>query len=375
MLRFLFLILFVFINTIISPQTVQTANIKMIFEDGQLMTNPVTVFLPDFNLKNITSIQLKLCSAELFKDVSFTQMQGRLVKPYIAADNQTKVITENGIPKTYIGTLLVFNMRDLPVQFYKSGKRYLPVIKYYSSVDTAQILGDKARFIIGKNIIYVANQKGALLLSLFICSIIIFIIYFIIKISGRSFIDLVSTFGCKTSLPLTQMALWTVAVGIIVLTYGLTQVDLPDIPDSLIWLMGLSIVTSAMGHVQSDILTDNKKANPAANTELTVAKSSFVGCLKSLISVEVDGKEYPSIAKAQFLFWTLATMTLFVYKSLIEGIIWSVPEELVILMGLSQGSYLFRNQQAINNEKTANNQTGAGKYPPTNLGDVNNTGN
>ena len=54
------------------------------------------------------------------------------------------------------------------------------------------------------------------------------------------------------------------------------------------------------------------------------------------------------MAKAQIFFWTLLTIILFIVKSFLEGNLWEVPYELVIFMGISQGTYIGRN--AIANE-------------------------
>ena len=61
-----------------------------------------------------------------------------------------------------------------------------------------------------------------------------------------------------------------------------------------------------------------------------------------LISVSAgDGKEPQlSIAKVQMLLWTVISLILFVSKSLLGGSLWDIPWELVVLMGVSQTSYV-----------------------------------
>ena len=266
---------------------------------------------------------------------------------------------------------LIFNLNKISIPLYQSGKRFLPIIVYYPKVDSTNKENGKAKYIIAPARVLIANQIGALIVSTVICLLIILLIFVLIKIGGGSFVDLLFTYGCKTSLSLTQMALWTLAVGVIVLTYGLMQVNIPDIPNSLIWLMGLSIITSAVGLTQSNIYDDERKKNNKDAVPDPNKKTGFADGLKSLISVEIDGKEYPSVAKAQFLFWTLITIILFVYKSLIEGLIWAVPEELVFLMGLSQSSYLIRKQQAISSERNSSGtQPATGNTTPATTGNV-----
>jgi len=47
-----------------------------------------------------------------------------------------------------------------------------------------------------------------------------------------------------------------------------------------------------------------------------------------------------SIAKAQMVFWTLLMMFIFVVKSILDGVMWEVPWEMVALMGMSLAGYL-----------------------------------
>jgi hypothetical protein len=47
-----------------------------------------------------------------------------------------------------------------------------------------------------------------------------------------------------------------------------------------------------------------------------------------------------SLSKAQMLFWTILLLTMFMSKSILDGVIWEVPWALVALMGFSQAGYL-----------------------------------
>ena len=61
--------------------------------------------------------------------------------------------------------------------------------------------------------------------------------------------------------------------------------------------------------------------------------------------------EYPSIAKIQVFFRAINTLMLFVYLSFNEEKLWDIPSELVILMGISQATFLGRQQMAIQDVK------------------------
>jgi hypothetical protein len=144
------------------------------------------------------------------------------------------------------------------------------------------------------------------------------------------------------------------------------RLQVPNIPDNLVLLMGFATGTSAAGHWQvnrgrrlkkkEDELKgikaaqsgqkkkkQNAKDKEDANEPLTLAEK-----FKTLIMVDVgDGKYEPSIAKAQMLFWTLTTLSLFVVKSLLEGELWDVPTQLVALMGVSQAGFLSRKEMSV----------------------------
>jgi len=47
-----------------------------------------------------------------------------------------------------------------------------------------------------------------------------------------------------------------------------------------------------------------------------------------------------SLAKAQMMLWTIHLLTLFISKSILDGVIWDIPWAMVSLMGFSQVGYL-----------------------------------
>ena len=110
--------------------------------------------------------------------------------------------------------------------------------------------------------------------------------------------------------------------------------EIPDIPESLLVLMGASLATGGLAYFQ-----DAKNANAAATTGTQLTARSWAW--SDLIRVFPPGQEpAPSLAKAQMLFWTVLLLVLFVSKSILDGQIWAVPWPLVALMGFSQLGYL-----------------------------------
>ena len=82
--------------------------------------------------------------------------------------------------------------------------------------------------------------------------------------------------------------------------------------------------------------------------EETRGKNTFRPQFKALLTIPSTKEvEDPIFAKSQMLFWTILTIVIFFFKTTIDGILWDVPEELVILMGISQGGFLVRKQMAV----------------------------
>jgi hypothetical protein len=130
----------------------------------------------------------------------------------------------------------------------------------------------------------------------------------------------------------SQVAAWTVAVGSMVTAYGLIRLEIPDVPDSLVTLMGLSLATGGLRYVTTK--GDERKvalADPQRKPKLT----DLV-----LTHEEDTKKDELSITKAQMIFWTVLMLLLFSIKSALDGVLWDVPWQMVALMGMSQAGYV-----------------------------------
>lgn len=136
------------------------------------------------------------------------------------------------------------------------------------------------------------------------------------------------------SLAQTQVACWTLAVGSVVLGYGLIRLTIPDIPSSLLVLMGASLLTGGVANFR-----DAQKQGEA--TQAGVVSEQRAWAWGDLVRVFTAGQPPElSLSKAQMLFWTVLLLALFVSKSILDGAIWEVPWPLVALMGFSQAGYL-----------------------------------
>ncbi len=130
--------------------------------------------------------------------------------------------------------------------------------------------------------------------------------------------------------------------------YGVSRLEVPDIPVSLWILMGMSVATGVIGHYQADSASKER----IGREPKTTAAGREAPSLKQLVMVKLpDGTDDPDLSKAQLLFWTAITLTIFVIKSYIAGTLWDVPTSLLVLMGISQTGYVSRQQTIIQLEK------------------------
>jgi hypothetical protein len=155
----------------------------------------------------------------------------------------------------------------------------------------------------------------------------------------------------QVSMALLQMGLWTIAVGSMVLAFGLLRLSVPDIPDTLIALMLFAAGTTTAGQYQSKVkMSKEKELKKIKKEDESEGNLSFWKHINTMFYTEKNS-DYPSIAKIQVLLWTVITLTLFIHLSIKEGELWEVPSELVILMGISQATFLGRQQMAIQDVK------------------------
>lgn len=327
----------------------------LIMADGQLRSHPVKVFIANANITEDKEPQLFLIGIYQSTRTKFGNIlnSSHTFKPYQIASDQTMAYKLNDATSTVKGTMMVFDLSDIKMPIYDAGMRLLPVVKWISKKINKPDGKVELEYtkVISENEIYIGNGIGAIFYTIILLVVIILIIFAFEWVRKKRALDVIRTYDGKVSLSLTQMALWTLAVGGLVFAFGLMHLDVPDIPDSLVALMGLSIATGAVGHYQSHLqknLNDKLgRLRKEEDEESTEKPGKYFSGLASLINITIKNEEYPSIAKAQYLFWTITTIILFIYKSSVEGKLWPVPEELVFLMGISQGSYLIRNQMEI----------------------------
>jgi len=295
--------------------------IQLFMADGQLKSHPIRVFI---NHDISDDMQPKL---ELARNHAITSSQtdGPYSAPYKKlARQQTSTQQISGQSIAVTGTLMLFDLKNYPVPWYKTVERFTPTVVWND--------GGKQHTAISEHEVYIANTLSAFIIPLALLMAILSAILWLAKRSGRPPIDFLCNNGVL-SLSRTQVTLWTLMIAWMVLAYGLMRLEVPAIPESLIALMGLSLATGGISYMQDE------------KTQTSVLPANRASDLKPqlsdlIVDYSVRGQGNLSLTRAQMLVWTLLTLLLFVVKSIFEGDLWNVPWELVVLMGLSQASYL-----------------------------------
>jgi hypothetical protein len=349
---YIFSIIFMFVTSLLAQS--DSSKPTLIMDDGQLRSHPVRVFVTNVNIEKEMKPILCLVAINQTTRSKYGNVwcKGPSFKPFEVASDQTISHDVAGTPITVKGTMMLFDLTEISIPIYSAGMRVLPVVTW--TAKTITTADNKVRYeyseVISENEIYIGNGPGGIFWTVVMLLAIIGFVFLLERAGKKRPLDVIRIYDGKISLSLLQMALWSMAVGGMVFAFGLMHLDVPNIPDSLVFLMGLSVVTSAAGHYQTHTLNEIKEESKGNNSHEGNVKKGFFSGLTSMISITTENKEFPSMAKAQYFFWTIAAIVLFVYKSSVEGKLWSVPEELVILMGISQGSYLVRNQMEVNKE-------------------------
>jgi hypothetical protein len=316
-------------NPVPSPQKKEPKEptVRLYMPDGQLASHLVRIYVT----KDITPTQQP--TLQLVRDHAVTKKaldEVRLEKPALVAPHQEWVEVVDGQQVHREGTVLVFDLSHIPFS-YKAMMRVMPVV--------AWDVGDNKEIAVGSSEVNIGNIVAAMCWTALVVGLTLLLVVMLSWRARDNPLLLLTGVDGHLSLAQTQIACWTVVVGSVVLGYGLIRLDIPEIPLSLLVLMGTSLTTGGIAFFQ-----DAK--NRAAAVQAAAAQGAPVPAqrpwsLGDLVRVFPDGKPPElSLAKAQMLFWTLLLLVLFTSKSILDGSIWEVPWPLVALMGFSQAGYL-----------------------------------
>lgn len=287
-----------------------TAQATIHMESNQVVVRPIAVYVHGAELGEGTGrITVRLQGKRGF---AVQVGADRIVR----FDNQSYL---KGSGQVTGATLLLCDFSESKFPVYATRLRVLPALY----LDGEPAVTGQSEVAVGRPIAAIVWTLGSLGLVLGL------IVLLAKRVTGswRGSLRLLAGPDGRMSLAKTQVALFTVAIGAIVFGYGLLASDAPTIPATLLYLMGLSLAT---GGASSYL---ERPAALAAGLDRSPR-------LSDLIMVRVSGREQISVSRAQMLFWTLVTVTLFCACTLIDDKVWEVPTEMVVLMGMSGVGYI-----------------------------------
>lgn len=303
---------------------------EMFVSDGELVSKPLEVFITH-EINEFMDPKLKLLSSHIFLEKNLEE--DKEILPAIVAPNQRRIYNSVG----YTGTLLIFNIHDYPIRWFQPLMRVSPVLSWKDSADT-----NIKHYALG-NQIYISNGLAVILWTSLMVIIFCIVLGQWSISNSNSFLYLLLTPYGNLSLSKTQVALWTVATGALVFGFGLTKLEVPDIPESLIVLMGLSLATRGVVSYKGrkEAKSDPEYFMRSTTFQEPIYRFSDLICESYLIDNDPNKrKREPSLAKAQMFFWTVLMLILFVMKSMLDGVLWEIPWEMVALMGISKAAYV-----------------------------------
>lgn len=293
--------------------------IRLYMPDGQLKSHSIRVYV-NRDIQSTQNPRLRLLRSHAVTTKAVNE--AKLWEPGVVAPGQEWIESVGGQQIRRTGTLLLFDISDIDFKI-KPMLRVTPVVSWTE--------GGIERKTVGTSEVNIANIVAAVGWTSAIVGVTLLIV---ILLAWSNPLLLLAGVDGHLSLSQTQIACWTVAVGSILLGYGLVRLAVPEIPPSLLALMGTSLTTGGVAFFK-----DTKTQQAAVTAGSTPLKRTL--SLGDLVRVFTDGQPPElSLAKAQMLTWTVLLLVLFISKSVLDGAIWDVPWALVALMGFSQIGYL-----------------------------------
>ncbi|MEW6490614.1 MAG: hypothetical protein AB1578_22215, partial [Thermodesulfobacteriota bacterium] len=215
--------------------------VRLFMPDGQLQSHPVRVFVTE-DLSHADEPALILHGSHAVTRVLEGEERAR--KPRLLARNHLWVQEEAGQQVVYRGTLLVFDLRDYPIPLYKAAVRVMPALEWRQG----SLVGREPAVALGDREVYLGNIVGAVgWTAVLVLALLGGIGLACRRAGGRALSALLGPDG-KPSLSRTQVAAWTVATGSMLSVFGLIRLEPPQIPASLVALMGLSLATGGINY-------------------------------------------------------------------------------------------------------------------------------
>ena len=333
-----------------------TFPVEIHVDDGQLVNQYFRVFLANKDISSENKPFISLQITHLFRkrhlgvtpdETGENWALGKTWKhPVDIYPRYTHSIIRNGNAVPVSGTLLIFDLAKSKIlPYYQPTVHIIPELSWVEKPTSPQADGSTLiNYHLTTNSVFLGNRFASFCWSFLpILITCLLVVIFSRKHSNGALAVLRNDQG-HYSLSRCQITIWTLAIGSMVATYGLIQLEVPVIPQTLVIMMGLSLATST---------TQSIKENAAENLLNHKVYES-----KGMADIILDNiKGTVSLPKAQMLFWTVVNICLFFYKSIIDGALWPIPAEMVALMGASQAGYLLKD--------IGYNQTPPTTPPPT----------
>lgn len=329
-----------------SPALGAATGSRLFMPDGQLNSHPVRLFVSNKNIDLSMKPRLRLTAGHVL--LKKKDGESSYYEPEVVAPGQRRVQNIHGQQIALTGTVLIFDLSKYPFPFYKATRRITPILEWQEKSGQKEI----TRIVVGPDNINLGNIAGAFLWTLvLVVTLITCIAAWCKHVKGKAIYLLCDSRG-TLSLSRTQVAAWTIAIGGMVTGFGLIKFELPDIPETLIALMGLSLITGGMSYVRMEKKNQpSAGAAPAVKTPAAVpGRGKYTPHWSDLVC-ESPGEL--SLPKAQMVFWTGIVLVLFLAKSILNGDLWVIPWEMVAFMGMSQAGYLAPKFKSAINRKGA----------------------
>ena len=294
---------------------------RLFMPDGQLKSHTVRVYVTHDISPNQQPKLMLLRSHSVTKKAVDEAIK---IEPGIVASGQEWIERVKGQEVRRTGTLLLFDLSTLKFR-YKAMMRVMPVVNWTE--------GGMEHIVVSSREVNLGNIVAATGWTTLVVGIVMLLIIFLSWQNKGNPLQLLTGVEGQLSLSKTQVACWTVVVGGVVLGYSMVKFEVPEIPTSLLALMGASLVTGGVGYFRD---AKQLRAATAGGFQAPTGPK-----LADLLRAYTPGQVPKlSLAKAQMLFWTLLLIVIFLSKSILDGAIWNVPWPLVALMGFSQAGYL-----------------------------------
>lgn len=303
--------------------------VSLLMPDGQMRSQLLRVYV-SADVQASDRPELTLLAGRFLRQ-NPPDWTERPVRPTELARFQHWTETRDGVGIARTGTLLLFDLRDAGPTLTPC-TQVTPILRWGQPQQTA--ISDKP--------VYIGNLSAAVVLAfLFVGSAAAVVVFWASRAENPDrrmppgWKRLLLNPQCRLSLSKTQAAFWTLCVTGMVVCIGLTRLEVPAIPESLVALMGLSLATRAAIFVTEQNGETSCRARDHGTPPVQPKPT-----LSDLIHSGQPTGNPVAITKAQMVVWTGVAGVLFLVKSLLNGELWEVPWQLVALMGISQASYL-----------------------------------